>query len=90
MNDKEKTNYIADRIEDIKKLYLEHTPYMQDPFYVPKYQPNPDYRVQPTERVPILREFNINGHTIMAKNHKEALKTAIYKGLIPNKKKKKK
>ena len=86
----DKAKYINDRIEDIKELYLKHTPYMADPFYVPRYQPNPEYRVQPTERVAPLREFNINGHIIMAKNHKEALKTAIYKGLVPNKKKRKK
>lgn len=57
---------------------------------VPKVVPNPNYRVPPTERVSPLREFNINGHTINAKSRKEALKIAVYKGIISDKKKKKK
>lgn len=55
---------------------------------VPKVVPNPNYRVPPTERVPPLRELNINGHTIKAKNRKEAIKIAIHKGIISDKKKK--
>lgn len=62
-----------------------------DKYYgIPKVVPNPNYRVQPTERVSPLREFNINGHTINAKSRKEALKIAVYKGIISDKKKKKK
>lgn len=57
---------------------------------VPKVVMNPNYRVPPTERVAPLREFNINGHTIKAKSRKEALKIAVYKGIISDKKKKKK
>lgn len=56
----------------------------------PKVVPNPNYRVPPTERVSPLREFNINGYTINAKSRKEALKIAVYKGIISDKKKKKK
>ena len=60
-------------------------------FYgVPRVVMNPNYRVLPTERVAPLREFNINGHTIKAKSRKEALKIAVYKGIISDKKKKKK
>lgn len=62
-----------------------------DVYYgVPKVVPNPNYRVPPTKRVPPLREFNINGHTIQAKSRKETLKIAIHKGIISDKKKKKK
>ena len=62
-----------------------------DKYYgIPKDVPNPNYRVPPTERVSPLREFNINGHTINAKSRKEALKIAVYKGIISDKKKKKK
>lgn len=62
-----------------------------DMFYgAPRAVPNPNYRVPPTERVSPLREFNINGHTINAKSRKEALKIAVYKGIISDKKKKKK
>lgn len=62
-----------------------------DVYYgVPKVVPNPNYRVPPTERVSPLREFNINGYTINAKSRKEALKIAVYKGIISDKKKKKK
>lgn len=75
-------------IDYINKLYVESLP--DNPYYAPKAVPNPDYRVPPTERVPPLREFNIKGHTIKAKSRKEALKIAIYKGIIPDKKKKKK
>lgn len=75
-------------IDYINKLYVENLP--QSPFYAPKAVPNPNYRVPPTERVPPLREFNINGHTIKAKSRKEALKIAVYKGIISDKKKKKK
>ena len=57
---------------------------------IPKVVPNPNYRVLPTERVAPLREFNINGHTIKAKSRKEALKIAVYKGIVSDKKKKKK
>lgn len=61
-----------------------------DMFYgAPRAVPNPNYRVPPTERVPPLRELNINGHTIKAKNRKEAIKIAAHKGIIPDKKKKK-
>ena len=59
-------------------------------FGIPKVVPNPNYRVPPTERVSPLREFNINGRTINAKSRKEALKIAVYKGIISDKKKKKK
>lgn len=60
-----------------------------DMFYgAPKLVPNPNYRIPPTERVPPLREFNINGSTIKAKNRKEAIKIASHKGIIPDKKKK--
>ena len=62
-----------------------------DKYYgIPKVVPNPNYRVLPTERVSPLREFNIKGHTINAKSRKEALKIAVYKGIISDKKKKKK
>lgn len=62
-----------------------------DKYYgIPKVVPNPNYRVPPTERVSPLREFNINGRTINAKSRKEALKIAVYKGIISDKKKKKK
>lgn len=62
-----------------------------DVYYgIPKVVPNPNYRVPPTERVSPLREFNIKGHTINAKSRKEALKIAVYKGIISDKKKKKK
>ena len=62
-----------------------------DKYYgIPKVVPNPNYRGPPTERVSPLREFNINGHTINAKSRKEALKIAVYKGIISDKKKKKK
>ena len=62
-----------------------------DAYYgIPKVVPNPNYRVPPTERVSPLREFNINGRTINAKSRKEALKIAVYKGIISDKKKKKK
>ena len=59
-------------------------------FGIPKVVPNPNYRVPPTERVSPLREFNINGRTINAKSRKEALKIAVYKGILSDKKKKKK
>lgn len=75
-------------IDEIKKLYAESLPY--NPYYVPRAVPNPNYRVPFTERVAPLREFNINGHTIKAKSRKEALKIAVYKGIISDKKKKKK
>lgn len=62
-----------------------------DKYYgIPKVVPNPNYRVPPTERVSPLREFNIKGYTINAKSRKEALKIAVYKGIISGKKKKKK
>ena len=62
-----------------------------DKYYgIPKVIPNPNYRVPPTERVSPLREFNIKGYTINAKSRKEALKIAVYKGIISDKKKKKK
>ena len=75
-------------IDEINKLYVESLPY--NPYYVPRVVMNPNYRVLPTERVAPLREFNINGHTIKAKSRKEALKIAVYKGIISDKKKKKK
>lgn len=75
-------------IDYINKLCVEDP--RQSPFYVPKVVPNPNYRIPPTERVSPLREFNINGHTINAKSRKEALKIAVYKGIISDKKKKKK
>lgn len=75
-------------IDYINKLYVESLP--DSPYYVPRAVPNPNYRVPPTERVSPLREFNINGHTIKAKSRKDALKIAVYKGLISDKKKKKK
>lgn len=62
-----------------------------DKYYgIPKVVPNPNYRIPPTERISPLREFNIKGHTINAKSRKEALKIAVYKGIISDKKKKKK
>lgn len=62
-----------------------------DKYYgIPKVVPNPNYRVPPTERVSPVREFDIKGHTINAKSRKEALKIAVYKGIISDKKKKKK
>ena len=62
-----------------------------DKYYgISKVVPNPNYRVPPTERVSPLREFNIKGYTINAKSRKEALKIAVYKGIISDKKKKKK
>ena len=62
-----------------------------DKYYgIPKVVPNPNYRVPPTERVSPLREFNIKGYTINAKSRKEALKIAVYKGIISDKKKKNK
>lgn len=75
-------------IDYINKLYVESLP--DNPYYVPRAVPNPNYRVPPTERVPPLREFNINWHTIKAKSRKEALKIAVGKGIISDKKKKKK
>ena len=62
-----------------------------DKYYgIPTVVPNPTYRFPSTERVSPLREFNIKGHTINAKSRKEALKIAVYKGIISDKKKKKK
>lgn len=56
----------------------------------PKVVANPDYKIPPVDRIPPVREFNINGHTIKAKSRKDAVKIAVYKGIIPDKKKKKK
>lgn len=56
----------------------------------PKVVANPDYKIPPVDRVPALREFNVNGHTIMARNRKDAIKTAVRKGIVSDKKKKRK
>lgn len=62
-----------------------------DVYYgVPKVVPNPNCKIPPVDRIPPVREFNINGHTIKAKSRKDAVKIAVYKGIIPDKKKKKK
>lgn len=62
-----------------------------DMYYgVPKVVPNPNCKIPPVDRVPALRGFNVNGHTIMARNRKDAIKTAVRKGIVSDKKKKKK
>ena len=56
-------------------------------FYAPQVVVNSEYKYPIKEKVPPLREFNINGNKVFAKNYKEAIKVAIYKGFIRDKKK---
>ena len=58
-----------------------------NPFYIPELAVNAEYKCPITEKIPPLREFNINGNKIFAKNRKQAIKIAVHKGFIADKKK---
>lgn len=70
--------------------YINMLPNGDMSYGVPKVVPNPNCKIPPVDRVPALREFNVNGHTIMARNRKDAIKTAVRKGIVADKKKKRK
>ena len=60
----------------------------ENPFYAPKLTVNTKYKCPITEKIHPVREFNINGNKVFAKSRKEAIKIAVYKGFITDKKKK--
>lgn len=77
------TSYLYSGYDRIRKQ-------MEDPFAQREYMANPKYKAIPIDREPRLREFIVQGYSVMARNHKDAIKTLVKKGLIKDKKDKKK
>lgn len=57
----------------------------ESPFYAPELVVNTEYKC-PITKIPPLREFVINGNKVLAKNRKQAIKIAVCKGFIADKK----